>query len=653
MNRYDGAPAAAVDSPSLNGVWVACVIEALLAHGVRNAVLCPGGRASAMCLAMERDARMNVALVSTDERSGAFAALGMAKAHGAPVAVVTTSGSAVANLLPALVEAEASGIPLVVVSCDRPRHLRGTGFGQMADHLGATAAATRAQADLDDPLDAPEAVMRARLTLDAVLRQMAGSVHPEPDGDGHPSARRAAPGPVHLNVPFAGVYDALETLPVRGATIAALRAPLDGERDARADTDTSANTANTANKANARRDAWSRDDASRLAARIGQLRAQRRANGDSSETLAAGTLNGLIVAGAEPGATPDAILAFAAAMGYPVLADVGSGLRAHPSARGAQTAPAAGALILNPFDALASRAPMSDARCELIVRFGLAPVLPTLHEFLKANADVPVVKIAACADERDYLHPALDPRDLLTGVDAPALGRLAAQLRIHAGVAGEAWRMRWADRAAHGMRARRACVAQLPWGEVSATHRLLDVQGFAFVHVGNSMSVRHADIGYDVRTSEQDLYVSRGVSGIDGTLSTFLGEALARREPGLLLVGDQALLHDLTALACAQRVDVPACVCILNNGGGAIFDYLPVAADPGYARTIRNRYGFDCAALAQGFGLRYRRASSRLTLDEALEAARDHAGVTLVELVVPPHSGIAQMLALAQALGTT
>lgn len=644
MNRYDGALAAAVDAPSLNGVWVACVIEALLAHGVRHAVLCPGGRASAMCLAMERDVRMNVALVSTDERSGAFAALGMAKAHGAPVAVVTTSGSAVANLLPALVEAEASGIPLVVVSCDRPRHLRGTGFGQMADHLGATAAATRAQADLDDPVDAPEPVMRARLTLDAALRQMTGSVSPEPNGCGHTSARRAAPGPVHLNVPFAGVYDALETLPVCGATVAALRAPLDGECDARADAHTAANATS---------DAWSSDDAARLAARIGQLRAQRCANGEPSETLAAGTLNGLIVAGAEPGATPDAILAFAAATGYPVLADVGSGLRAHPSAHGAQTAPAAGALILNPFDALASRAPMSDARCELIVRFGLAPVLPTLHEFLQANADVPVVKIAACADERDYLHPVLDPRDLLSGVDAPALRRLGEQLCTHVGVAGEAWRTRWADRAAHGMRARHACVAQLAWGEVSATHRLLDAEGFAFVHVGNSMSVRHADIGYDVRTSPQDLYVSRGVSGIDGTLSTFLGEALARREPGLLLVGDQALLHDLAALACAQRVDVPACVCILNNGGGAIFDYLPLAADPGYARTIRNRYGFDCAALAQGFGLRHRRACSRVALDEALAAARGHAGVTLVELVVPPHSGIAQMHALALALGAT
>ena len=643
MNRYDGARAAVVEAPSLNGVWVACVIEALLAHGVRNAVLCPGGRASAMCLAMERDARMNVALVSTDERSGAFAALGMAKAHGAPVAIVTTSGSAVANLLPALVEAEASGIPLVVVSCDRPRHLRGTGFGQMADHLGATAAATRAQADLDDPADAPDAVMRARLKLDAALRQMTGSIRPEPNDCGHTSARRVAPGPIHLNVPFAGVYDALETLPVRAVTVAALRAPLEGERDARADAHAAANTTTGA---------WSQDDASRLAGRIGQLRAQRRANGEPSETLAAGTVNGLIVAGAEPGATRDAILAFAAATGYPVLADVGSGLRAHPCARGPQAAPAAGALILNPFDALASRAPMSDARCELIVRFGLAPVLPTLHEFLKANADVPVVKIAACADERDYLHPALDPRDLLSGVDAPALGRLGTQLRTHVGEAGEAWRMRWADRAAHGMRVRRACVAQLAWGEVSATHRLLDAEGFAFVHVGNSMSVRHADIGYDVRTSAQDLYVSRGVSGIDGTLSTFLGEALARREPGLLLVGDQALLHDLAALACAQRVDVPACVCILNNGGGAIFDYLPLAADPDYARTIRNRYGFDCAALAQGFGLRYRRAVSRVTLDEALEAARGHAGVTLVELVVPPHSGIMQMQALAQALGT-
>jgi 2-succinyl-5-enolpyruvyl-6-hydroxy-3-cyclohexene-1-carboxylate synthase len=586
---------------------------------------------------MQSDTRMNVALVSTDERSGAFAALGVAKARAVPVAIVTTSGSAVANLLPALVEADASGIPLVVVSCDRPRQLRGMGFGQMADHLGATVAATRAQADLDDPADTPGAVARARSLIDGVLRQMSGSAVPEPNADGHTPARRAAPGPVHLNVPFAGVYDALETLPVSDETIAAARAPLVDERS-------------ESKAIHAPGIAWSCGEASSLAGRIEALRARRRANGDTGGATPRGTVNGLIVAGAEPGAPCEAILAFASMTGYPILADVGSGLRAHPSACAADATTGDGALVLNPFDALGARSRIAGARCELIVRFGLAPVLPTLHEFLKAHADVPVLKVAASADERDYLHPGLDPRDRLTDIDAQALRTVGEHLCVHAGAASEAWRERWAGAAMHGMRARRACVTRLVWGEVPAAHQVLRAEGFDFLHIGNSMSVRHADIGYEVRPSRQDVYVSRGVSGIDGTVSTFLGEALVRRQPGLLLVGDQALLHDLSALAAAQRVDTPACVCVMNNQGGAIFDYLPVASEAGYVSAIRNPHGVDYAALAQAFGLGYRRADSCATLDEALVQSRDRAGVTLVEIAVPPHSGIVQMHMLTQAV---
>jgi 2-succinyl-5-enolpyruvyl-6-hydroxy-3-cyclohexene-1-carboxylate synthase len=186
---------------------------------------------------------------------------------------------------------------------------------------------------------------------------------------------------------------------------------------------------------------------------------------------------------------------------------------------------------------------------------------------------------------------------------------------------------------------------------VSAVHRVLAAPGFAFVHLGNSMSMRHADIGYDVRAARQTIYVNRGVSGIDGTLATFIGEALARRDAGLLLLGDQALIHDLSSLASAQRVSTPACLCVLDNGGGAIFDFLPISRAPAYRRTIRNPYQLNIGALAQAFGLAHRRVETRDTLDEALAEARDHAGVTIVEVAVDPYSGALQMQQLAQALG--
>ncbi|SIO22043.1 2-succinyl-5-enolpyruvyl-6-hydroxy-3-cyclohexene-1-carboxylic-acid synthase [Paraburkholderia phenazinium] len=643
-----------VAAGSLNAVWVEGIADALSAAGVRHAVLCPGGRASAMCLALDAHAGIAVELVSTDERSGAFAALGMAKATGTPVAIVTTSGSAMANVLPALIEADACDIPLVVLTCDRPRALRGAGFGQMADHLGATRAFVRAQADLDDPFDSAAAFEAARTLLNRALAAMHGVCRSDVAVlalrplrvDEHPSPVRAAPGPVHVNVPLAGVYDATETHPVSADTVIVAREqrafgiPAAALREAQA------------------------TPASIVGRVMASVRGRRR-----ERSIDAG-LDGLIVVGPEPGVSLEAIFRFATATGFPVLADAGSGLRAGPAAlapaQAARGAP--GALIVNAFDVLGGSARMADARPDLIVRFGLAPVLPLLHTYLEALADVPAIKIAPHRVAHDYLHQALDPRDVLVAPTTVELGEMARALgdavRGHlTGAAAAsatvdvscpvafAWRDRWASVASYGARERRACVAKLGWGEVAAAHQLFAATGFGFVHIGNSMSMRHADIGYDVRAEPQDVYVNRGVSGIDGTLSTFIGEALVRRDAGLLVLGDQAVIHDLSALASAQRVTTPACVCVVDNGGGAIFDFLPIAQSPAYGRTIRNPYRIDIAALAQGFGLTHRRVASREALRDALEASRQHAGVTIVEIAVDAFSGMEQMQLLAQALG--
>ncbi|MFM0002495.1 2-succinyl-5-enolpyruvyl-6-hydroxy-3-cyclohexene-1-carboxylic-acid synthase [Paraburkholderia dipogonis] len=632
--------AGVVEGASLNAVWVECIVEMLSAAGVRHAVLCPGGRASAMCLAFDAHPRVAVEMVCTDERSGAFVALGLAKASGSPVALVTTSGSAIANVLPALTEADAADVPLVVLTCDRPRALRGAGFGQMADHLGATRAFVRAQADLADPVDSAHAMSQARGALAVALAAMVEGVADREGvlsrADAYPPARRPTRGPVHVNVPLAGVYDAVETQPVSVETVRAARAPM---VSCEAAVSSQAHTPDTRGV----------EIVERIMARVCAKRGARPLDDG---------LDGLIVVGPEPGVPLDAIFALAAATGFPVLADAGSGLRSGPAALAPQAASrgAAGALIVNAFDVFGGAARLAAARAELIVRFGLAPVMPVLHAYLETQADVPTIKIAPCSVAHDYLHQALDPRDVLAAPSVGALRKLAEALcRIapppRATPVAFSWRDRWASVASYGARERRACVASLEWGEVAAVHRVLAAPGFAFVHLGNSMSMRHADIGYDVRAIRQDVYVNRGVSGIDGTLSTFIGEALARRDAGLLLLGDQALVHDLSALASAQRVSTPACVCVIDNGGGAIFDFLPIAQAPAYRRTIRNPYRLDIGALAQAFGLAHRRVETRDALDHALAEAAAHAGVTLVEVAVEPHSGAMQMHQLAQALG--
>jgi 2-succinyl-5-enolpyruvyl-6-hydroxy-3-cyclohexene-1-carboxylate synthase len=617
---------------SLNEAWVRRIVDAVSASGVRRAVLCPGGRATVMCLALDADARVVQTVVSTDERSGAFVALGMAKASAEPVAIVTTSGSAVANLLPALTEAHACHVPLVVLSCDRPRHLRGAGFGQMLDHIGACGAFVYSRLDLPDPSGDAGAIAALQDALGKALAY-------------------CRLGPVHINLPLAGTYDAAELTRAENAS------PVVGAHDFVPDANAAASLETAAIGGAALTQA---DAAARVADVLDGCDTYRR---DTHH----GLLRALVVVGPDPELAPDAILAFARCTGFPVLADAGSGLRAASSDRlssDTRDLPSAArhdALVVGGFDALAPNSALHAQRPDLIVRFGRAPVLPAVQAYLAAHP-CPTIKISREACDRDYLHPSLTAGNVLVAPHAADLATLAHALVERARKArGDAlavscvdpvWRDAWCAAGARHARLRRAALDAMPWGEVVAAREIFRAPGFAFIHIGNSMPLRHADIVYETRMQAQTVYVNRGVSGIDGTLSTFLGEAFARRDAGLLVIGDQAFLHDLSALSTAQRIGSPACVCVINNRGGAIFDFLPVAALSAYERTIRNPYQMDIGALARGFGLRHARTNCLDDLRRALDESKAHAGVSIVEVDVPVRSAVAQLHALTRSLAS-
>jgi len=562
---------------NLNELWLRCILDVLAGTGVRRAVLCPGGRSSAMVMAVHGDPRFADTLVFADERSAAYAAVGMMKATGEPVLMVTTSGSAVANAVPALTEADECGLPLLLLTCDRPRALRNSGFGQMIDHLGACRAFVRANVDLHDPVADRAALAALRRDVAAVLAEAHG----------------VRPGPVHVNIPLAGRYDATEPHPV----------PADVLHEAGHAEAPPAPPPREGNNIGA------------LAARLG-LRPGMRA---------------LVVAGPDCDVPLAWLTEFVRESGLPVLADTGSGLRGSGFEH-----------VLNGHDALALRRAVTREPPELLIRFGLAPVMPVVQDYLEAHP-CPTIKVSAARRERDYLHPRFEP---LIGPVRAELRELAAALAD----GDERWRREWQAAASEAAAVRREAVEGLDWGELPAMRELYAHDGFAFLHLGNSMSIRHADLLYDTRSNQQAVYANRGVWGIDGTLSTFLGEARARADAGMLVLGDQAFLHDLPALATAQRITTPACVCVLDNGGGAIFDFLPLARLRGYETAIRNPYAFDTSRMASAFGLWHARASNREELRAALDAACTRAGVTVLEVRVEPSSGVTGMRQVALAL---
>lgn len=591
-------PAAWADDYNANAVWCRLLVERLVAAGVRDVVLCPGGRSASLALQIHHDPRLRTT-VQTDERIGGFVALGMARAGGRPAAVCTTSGSAVGNLVPALLEADASGVPLVLLTCDRPVAHRGTGAWQTTDQLAICAPFVRGAVDLPEPGDDPAV---AASGLAAAAATLAGAMQPGREG------------PVQLNIPLGGTLCTTAEEPgwpgpPPGMLEQAVRigAAADGGQAVLAGTAAGEPVVLAGTAAGREPDGEpDGEPAAGIAAVLGEL------------GLGAG-LRGLIVVG--PGGTVPAaaVDTLAELTGYPVLADAPSGLR-RPAVR--HCVGEADALVLHPY--------LAKTRPEVIIRLGQAPVSHTVHSYLAAQ-ECPQLRDVGGEITGDVLSKS-----------SHALGRLdlagARRLGERLGPGDDEWRQWWLTAAASARQGLERAVRKLPWGESRAVAGICGAEGFGFIHLANSMSVRSANVHLGPDPAAQPVYANRGLNGIDGTVGTFVGELRATGERGLLLIGDQAVLHDLSALGAAGEEGLRGCICVVNNAGGAVFDLIPCHRLPGYEEAIRHPTQVDLAAAAQAFGLPFRRCVDQAGLAEALTAAASTAAVSLVEVVVPPDS---------------
>ena len=173
-----------IDTGTLNFQWSQTLIAGLVAAGVRHAVISPGSRSTPLALAAFREAGLQCHVV-IDERSAAFFALGIAKASHKPALLVATSGSAPANWLPAVIEASESGIPMILLSADRPPELHGCGANQTIDQQQLFAGFLRGRHELGVPY--------ADYEVGALVALAAHSVE---------QSCWPPPGPVHLNQAF-------------------------------------------------------------------------------------------------------------------------------------------------------------------------------------------------------------------------------------------------------------------------------------------------------------------------------------------------------------------------------------------------------------------------------------------------------------------
>jgi 2-succinyl-5-enolpyruvyl-6-hydroxy-3-cyclohexene-1-carboxylate synthase len=553
-----------VTGENRNTVWARAFMEELARAGVREICIAPGSRSTPLVLAAAGDERFRLFSV-VDERSAGFFALGLGKGSGRPAAVITTSGTAAANLYPAVIEASQGEVPLLVLTADRPHCLRDTDGNQAMDQLRLFGVFPRAFFEV-----APPSVEGGSLRH---LRAMVAR--------GVSAATGPPPGPVHWNLPFDKPLE-----PTAGTE----DTPLSFARE-------------NPLAAHGRPGGEVFTEVVQGGSELGQEEVGRLLEG------LRGVSRGLIVAGpvTDGGEVGPAVRAFAAVTGFPVLADPLSGARFGPSE---------GAQLVAAYD-LILRSPVAQEvlRPDLVFRVGASPTSGALLDYLGKHRDQTQLVADAGVRWKDHLASA---RQYFRLPPAPLLRAL---------VRG------WEEAEERALTALEGFPrGELLEGEVLAAVAEEMPEGSNLL-VANSMPVRDLDAFGHPRDTEIRVFGNRGVSGIDGLVSTALGLRAATGRPTVAVLGDLAFYHDMNGLLTAKTQGTPVVFVVLNNDGGGIFHTLPVRElEPAFTRYFATPHGLDFRQTAELYDLFFVRTKEVSGFREAFRRALEDPRPCLLEV---------------------
>lgn len=516
------------------------LIADLVAGGVRDVVLSPGSRSAPLAYAAAAAEQAGVLRlhVRHDERAAAFLALGIgAAAPEHPAAVVTTSGTAVANLVPAALEADHGGVPLLLLTADRPVRARGTWASQTSHHqagLFAQVARFAADVDVERLSDADQPWLTALLAA---------------------RGERGRPGPAHVNLCFDTPLQ-----PEPGESVELPEPHL-----------------------------------------VPEPRTTQWLPAAYEVPLGPRTV---VVAGAGAGLEARAL---AEAAGWPLLAEPSSGSRGGPAAVAAYR------LVL----------PHLAEQVERVVVYG-RPTLSRPVNTLLERSDVEVVQVVR---HREEPGPARD----VTRVGAASVS----------GQDGTAWVRTWLGAGERAAVALRTAIAEWPVTTGLHVAAALPLQAGEALVLGASNAVRDVDLLLGGLPDGASVWSNRGVAGIDGTLSTAYGIAVATGRTTRVLVGDLTFLHDLAGLAvpAVEAGGVALQVVVANDDGGGIFETLEHRQHASaFERVFGTPLGASLGDLCAGYGVRHR----LLEVDELASVGAVAPGVEVVE-VATARTGLGQL----------
>jgi len=563
--------------------WARLVIDSFARAGVNDAVISPGSRSTPYVIAALENEQLEC-ISAIDERSAAHYALGRARATLRPSLLICTSGSAAANYFPAVMESNEAGLPLIVLSADRPPELHHCGANQTTDQIELYGKHVRFFVNLGEPQD-------DELSLRAARRLISQSVF---------EAIGPRPGPVHVN---AQARKPMEPMPPSDA----LRARVDRILSE------PMTTLHRARSLDPKHVEQVPDE-----------------HVDSVAEAFASSARPIILCGpadVRSATFGDAVSELSERAGAPILAEAASQLRY----RGLEH-------VIGAFDTV-WRTSAGQSMClpDFVLQLGAAPISkgwellcakgrirrvvvhpwkwadPTSDAETVVQWDIGSFVTALC--RADY------PRELLD----EAFARHFELAESIAWSAAEAIVREAGDALTEGAVAR-TVVGSIP-------------NGSALV-LGNSLPIRDVETWAPPNDKLLRVHCQRGVSGIDGVVSGAAGVASAVDGGATLLIGDVSFVHDLNGLQLAARSRGPLVIVVIQNGGGRIFEQLPIARDgkPSWLPYFTTPHDVDLASASAAFGCDFLRVDTVTGLREALRSSHARSGCTVIEAVVPSQS---------------
>jgi len=589
--------------------YIAALVDEFYQLGVRHAVFSPGSRSTTMAMLFTEyegfETYMNI-----DERSASFMALGIAKAYKEPTVLVCTSGSAVAHYLPAILEAQYSGVPLIVLSADRPHTLLHVGAPQTVDQQKIFGTAVNYYEELAVPQEDHYYTYPRQVARKAYMKAM-----------------DIKKGPVHINVPlFEPLVPELDRKHFEAG-----RSPYKVFKPNYGDVFSYQNRSNnTSNVSKASNVSYTKNTTD-----------NNTNNPNNSNRLLAQYKKVLILAGPQIDVNEvESIHSFAENLQAPILADPLSNVRRWHKTdaiddnhefninRSNDTdmtqEKQSPDVVISTYDAfLADKDLWPVLKPDCVIQFGQMVVSKRVQQMVASWDNVEYIEINPTMDSMNptgkttiHMQASIDMFTHLYAVKNESNAYLNSWQSLE--VAGKA---------------QLSTAIEEPSCFEGRTIRELQqhIPDNSQLLVANSMTIRDFDYFWFSGESDAVLYGNRGVNGIDGIVSTALGLA-TNGQPTYLVTGDLSLFHDLNGLAVAKTHNLNLKIILHNNDGGGIFEYLPQKGTKHFDYLFSTSQGLDYSGTAKLYGCGHTKISSPDELSRVLAKVSTESGIHIIEI---------------------